>query len=189
MVSPLFYYQLALLAIIWLFVLLHLTCPKRSAPPPGPPRRAPPPPSAERAAAYDGPRRPPFGKDAATAVAIAAPPLAHAQLEAHAVRRPGQISQRALVVTMETPRRDSAERTGHAGLRRAHAQGDLRRGVIDMTRLEAQRGGTGNKRVRRLRVCVETQPAGAPHNPAERGLAQSGHAWLDKKRSFKAANY
>jgi len=34
MVSPLFYYQLALLALIWLFVMLHLSSPRRSAPPP-----------------------------------------------------------------------------------------------------------------------------------------------------------
>ena len=34
MVSPLFYYQLALLALIWLFVMLHLSWPRRSAPPP-----------------------------------------------------------------------------------------------------------------------------------------------------------
>ena len=31
MVSPLFYYQLALLALVWLFIMLHLTWPKRSA--------------------------------------------------------------------------------------------------------------------------------------------------------------
>src|SRR5215510_7016623 len=31
MVSYLFYYQLALLAIIWLFVMLHLSWPRRSA--------------------------------------------------------------------------------------------------------------------------------------------------------------
>jgi hypothetical protein len=34
MVSPLFYSQLALLAILWLFVLLPLSWPRRSAPPP-----------------------------------------------------------------------------------------------------------------------------------------------------------
>ncbi len=34
MVSPLFYYQLALLAILWLFVMLHLSWPRRSATPP-----------------------------------------------------------------------------------------------------------------------------------------------------------
>src|SRR5262245_31829100 len=34
MVSPLFYYQLALLALIWLFVMVHLSWPRRSAPPP-----------------------------------------------------------------------------------------------------------------------------------------------------------
>ena len=34
MVSSLFYYQLALVAIIWLFVMLHLSWPKQSAAPP-----------------------------------------------------------------------------------------------------------------------------------------------------------
>src|SRR5262245_56335418 len=34
MVSHLFYYQLALLALIWLFVMLHLGWPRRSATPP-----------------------------------------------------------------------------------------------------------------------------------------------------------
>src|SRR5215475_5807892 len=34
MVSPLLYYQLALLALLWLFVLLHLRWPRRSATPP-----------------------------------------------------------------------------------------------------------------------------------------------------------
>ena len=33
MVSHLFYYQLALLAIIWLFIMLPLSWPGRSAPP------------------------------------------------------------------------------------------------------------------------------------------------------------
>ena len=40
MVSHLFYYQLALLAILWLFIMLPLSWPGRSAPPPTPP--APP---------------------------------------------------------------------------------------------------------------------------------------------------
>jgi len=31
MVSHLFYYQLALLALVWLFVMLHVTWPKRGA--------------------------------------------------------------------------------------------------------------------------------------------------------------
>jgi hypothetical protein len=34
MVSPLFYYQLALLASLWLCVMLHLSWPRRSAIPP-----------------------------------------------------------------------------------------------------------------------------------------------------------
>src|SRR5215813_3230465 len=40
MVSHLFYYQLALLALIWLFIMLQLSWPGRSATPPTPP--APP---------------------------------------------------------------------------------------------------------------------------------------------------
>jgi len=40
MVSHLFYYQLALLALSWLFIMLQLSWPGRSAPPPNPP--APP---------------------------------------------------------------------------------------------------------------------------------------------------
>jgi hypothetical protein len=81
-----------------------------------------------------------FGEDPATAVTIAAEPLADAQLETHAVLRPRQIGQGPFVTAVDTPRRCGAQRTGHAGLRRAYPQGDLRRGVIDMTRLEAQCG-------------------------------------------------
>ena len=99
----------------------------------GEPQRAP------RPGGRDGGQ--PFGEDMAAAVAIAAKPLADAQLEAHAILRPGQISQGALIVTMDTLRRGGAQRTGHAGLHRAHAQGDLGRGVIDLARLEAQQRG------------------------------------------------
>jgi hypothetical protein len=72
---------------------------------------------------------------------MAAKPLAHAQLEVHAIRRPGQISQRAFVVTMDTLRWGGAQRTRRRGLSRVHAQGERRRGGIDLARLEAQRGG------------------------------------------------
>jgi len=82
----------------------------------------------------------PFGEDAAWAGAIAAKPLAHTQLEAHPILRPGQVRQGAPIVTMDAPRRGGAQRTGGAGLRRLHAQGHLRRGVVDVTRLEAQHG-------------------------------------------------
>jgi hypothetical protein len=99
----------------------------------GQPQRAPRPRGGHRGQA--------FGKDTARAVAIAAKPLAHPQLEAHTVLRPGQIREGAFVVTMDTLRRERTERTGHAGLPRADAQGDLCRGVIDGTRREAQRGG------------------------------------------------
>src|SRR5499427_8048426 len=42
MVSHLFYYQLALLALIWLFIMLHLSWPGRSVPPPAPPIKSKP---------------------------------------------------------------------------------------------------------------------------------------------------
>ena len=71
---------------------------------------------------------------------LPAKPLADAQLEAHPILRPGQVRQGAPIVTMDAPRWGGAQRTGGAGLRRLHAQGDLRRGVIDLTRLEAQHG-------------------------------------------------
>ena len=45
-----------------------------------------------------------FGEDAAAAGAIAAKPLAHPQLEAHTILRPGQISEGARVITMDAPR-------------------------------------------------------------------------------------
>jgi hypothetical protein len=88
-----------------------------------------------------GDRGEPFGKDAAVTAAIAAKPLADAQLEAHAILCPRQISQGALRVTVDTLRRGGAQRTGHTGRPRAHAQGDLCRGIIDLARLEAQPRG------------------------------------------------
>jgi hypothetical protein len=39
--------------------------------------------------------------------------------------------------TMDAPRWRGAQRTGRAGLRRLHAQGDLRRGVVNLAGLEA----------------------------------------------------
>jgi hypothetical protein len=82
-----------------------------------------------------------FGEDAAAAVAIAAEPLAHAELEAHTIVRPGQVGEGALVVAVDTPGGGSAERTGHTGLRRSHPQGDQRRGSIDIPSVEGQRRG------------------------------------------------
>ena len=83
----------------------------------------------------------PFGEDTAAAVAITAKPLADTQLEAHPILRPGQVRQGAPVVTMDAPGWGGAQRTGCAGLRRLHAQGDLRRGVVDVTCLKAQERG------------------------------------------------
>ena len=88
-----------------------------------------------------GDRGEPFGKDAAVTVAIAAKPLADAQLQPHTVLRPGQVRQGAPVVTMDASGWGGAQRTGGVGLRRLHAQGDLRRGVVDVTRLKAQARG------------------------------------------------
>ncbi len=84
-----------------------------------------------------------FGEDAAVTGAIAAKPLAHAQLQAHAIRRPGQIGQDAAITTMDAVRRGGTARAGHAGLRRPYAQGNLCCGVIDVTRLKAQQRGIG----------------------------------------------
>jgi hypothetical protein len=84
---------------------------------------------------------PPFGEDTTRTGAIATQPRADAQLEAHPILGPGQIGAGALVVTMDAPGRGSAQRTGHAGLPRAHAQGTLCRGIIDLTCLKAQARG------------------------------------------------
>ena len=70
-----------------------------------------------------------------------AKPFADLQLEVHAILRPGQVCQGAPIVTMDASGWGGAQRTGGVGLRRLHAQGDLRCGIVDVTRLEAQRGG------------------------------------------------
>jgi hypothetical protein len=85
----------------------------------------------------------PFGEDAAVTGAIAAKPLADTELEAHPILRPGQVRQGARVITMDAPCWGGAQRTGRAGLRRLHAQGDLRRGVVHLAGLEAQHGRIG----------------------------------------------
>jgi hypothetical protein len=84
-----------------------------------------------------------FGEDAAMAVTIAAEPRADVQRETHAVRRPLQIGEGPCVTAVETPRRCGAQGTGHAGLRRAHPQGNLRRGGVDVTGDEVSQGGIG----------------------------------------------
>src|SRR5882672_3942430 len=61
------------------------------------------------------------------------------------VLRPGEIGQGPCVTTVDTPRRDSAQWTGHAGLRRAYQEGNLRRSGVDVTGGKAQRGGIGEQ--------------------------------------------
>ena len=78
-------------------------------------------------------RRQPFGEDATAAGTIAAEPLADAELEAHAVRCPRQIGQGPCVTTVDTPRGERTQRTGHVGLRRMHQERDLRRRGGDVT--------------------------------------------------------
>jgi hypothetical protein len=82
-----------------------------------------------------------LGEDTAAASTIAAKPLADPQLEGHAILRPGQVRQGAPIITMDASRWGGAQRTGGAGLRRVQAQGDLRRGVVDVTHLKAQERG------------------------------------------------
>jgi len=83
------------------------------------------------------------GKNAAAAVAIAAEPLADAQLQAHAVLRPRQIGQSPFIGTVDAMRRCRTERTWCGGRCRTHRDGDLCRGVVDVTGGEAQGGGIG----------------------------------------------
>src|SRR5437899_1831761 len=110
------------------------------------PRRTPALGQPEGASSPGGrPRGQAFGKDAATAVAMAAKPLAHAELEAHAILRPGQVGEGALIMTVDTPCWCGAEWTGHTGLRRVHEQGALRRSGSDVTRVEVQRGRIGEQ--------------------------------------------
>ena len=86
-----------------------------------------------------------FGEDAARAGAVAAQPCAHAQLKAHTVLRPGQVRQGPFVVTLDALGRGGAQRTGGAGLGRAHAQDDLGRRSSDLARLQVQRGRIGQE--------------------------------------------
>jgi hypothetical protein len=74
---------------------------------------------------------------------MATKPRAHAELHAHAIVRPGQVGQRPCRVPVEALRREGAERARRSGLGRLHGDCDLRLGVIDLTRLEAQRGRIG----------------------------------------------
>ena len=82
-----------------------------------------------------------FGEDAASAVGILAKPLADAGLKTHAVVRPREVGQGALIVTVDALRWGGAQRTGRRGRSRTHGDGKLRRPVIDRTGLEAQGGG------------------------------------------------
>ena len=60
----------------------------------------------------DGHGGQPFGEDTTRTGAIAAKPLAHAQLEAHPILCPGQVRQGAPIVTMDAPRGGGTQRTG-----------------------------------------------------------------------------
>jgi len=99
----------------------------------GEPQRAPRPGSGDRGQ--------PFGKDATTAGAMTAKPLVGAELETYVVIRPGQIGQGPCVLAVDTPRWGGAQRTGHAGLRRAYRERDLCRRGVDVTGGKAERGG------------------------------------------------
>ncbi len=85
----------------------------------------------------------PFGKNAAATGAIAAKPLADAQLETHAIVGPRQIGQGPGVLAVDTPCWCGTQRTRHARLRRTHQERDLRRGGVDIAGGKAQRGGIG----------------------------------------------
>jgi len=79
----------------------------------------------------------PFGTEAARAVAIAAAPLVHAELQTHLIGRPGQVGAGAFVRTGEPPRRGGTQRTRGQRRHRAHAPGERCGGGVDMTRVKA----------------------------------------------------
>ena len=64
---------------------------------------------------------------------MAAKPLAHAQLEPHTIRRPGQIREGPCVVAVDVLRWVSTLRTRGRGLGRAHREGDLGHGGVNVT--------------------------------------------------------
>jgi hypothetical protein len=103
----------------------------------GQPQRAPGP--------GGGDRGQPVREEATSAVAMAAKPRAHPSLEAHTIRRPGEGGEGAFGVAVHAPGREGTERPGRGELRRAHTQGELRRGGIERTRREAPRGRLGQQ--------------------------------------------
>ena len=72
---------------------------------------------------------------------LAAKPFADAQLEAHSDTAPGAGPPGCARSLANAPCWGGAQRTECAGSRRLHAQGDLRRGVVDVTCLKAQERG------------------------------------------------
>ena len=71
---------------------------------------------------------------------MAAKPFAHAQPEPYTVRRPREVREGAFVVAVDVLRRVRTLRTWGRGLGRAHREGDLGHGGVNVTGGEAQCG-------------------------------------------------
>ena len=84
-----------------------------------------------------GDGRQPLRKDTTATSAIAAKPLADTKLEPHAIRGPRQIGEGTEILAVDTPSWRGTQRAGNTGLRRAYLEGDLRRGGVNVARVEA----------------------------------------------------
>jgi hypothetical protein len=86
-----------------------------------------------------------FGAEAAPTLGLLTEPLPPPERQAHGGMCPGQVGERACVTAGDAYGRGGAERTGHAGLRGAPAQGELPGAGIDVARLKAQGGSSGEQ--------------------------------------------
>jgi hypothetical protein len=88
-------------------------------------------------------RRQAFGEDGPGTRGIGTKKFPHTQPHAYAGGRPWEVGERPLIAAVTTLGGPVAERTIRDRLRGGHQEGDLRRGRIDMPRLQAKRGGIG----------------------------------------------
>jgi len=88
-------------------------------------------------------RPPPRGENPARAATIGAEERPHLQVEHDAPWSPGEICHRAAIATMDTPRRQPADRTVDQGRRRRHPPRQLGGGVVHVPGVEVEPGCIG----------------------------------------------
>jgi hypothetical protein len=84
-----------------------------------------------------GHRREPFREEAAPTGKVCTTPCADTSRQAHTIRCPRQIGQRAAVAAMDARGRHSADRTRHNGLGGGHRDGEQRRGGVETPGVKA----------------------------------------------------